>query len=334
MDPDEGWQVVKLRRMCCVSSATLRPHSPRYDTVVKGRCLNYLSSSHKRADCFRPTRCFNCHGLRHHLWDCKRPRRSSVASIAMDSEACAVAVGRRVVWVASQAPHGTLPSLGDEGTPDALAPTPSVARGFPEPDIVFPVAAVCSIPRLWDPMVEEAALGAAFGAPGRNCQEEIASMVEANPPVTAMSSCLSNLLPPVDGIHTPGVFRSKEEQLVGHELIIALRKFKLSNVPPLSSSIRHESSSNIEATVVHPKGNQRSYQQRKPKFKSRKLGFKVVRDLLIKKWTVVKKDKNDPHLRDLIEMVLLLETLGVTLIIVSLCQQVVILTLWYCSMSL
>jgi hypothetical protein len=74
----------------------------------------------------------------------------------------------------------------------------------------------------------------------------------------------------------PEMFRSEEEQLVGHKLIKALREFKLSKVPPLSSSSRHESSSDIEATVVHPKGNQSSYRQRKAKFKSRKPGFKVV----------------------------------------------------------
>jgi hypothetical protein len=46
---------------------------------------------------------------------------------------------------------------------------------------------------------------------------------------------------------------------VGHELIEALSKFKLSKVPPLSPSSRHESSSNFEAIVVHPKENQSSY---------------------------------------------------------------------------
>jgi hypothetical protein len=63
---------------------------------------------------------------------------------------------------------------------------------------------------------------------------------------------------------------------VGHKLIKALREFKLSKVPPLSSSSRHESSSDIEATVVHLKGNQSSYRQRKAKFKSRKPDFKVI----------------------------------------------------------
>jgi hypothetical protein len=74
----------------------------------------------------------------------------------------------------------------------------------------------------------------------------------------------------------PEMFRSEEKQLVGHKLIKALREFKLSKLPPLSSSSRHESSSDIEATVVHLKGNQSSYRQRKAKFKSRKPGFKVV----------------------------------------------------------
>jgi hypothetical protein len=68
----------------------------------------------------------------------------------------------------------------------------------------------------------------------------------------------------------------------------------------------------LKATV-HLKGNLSSYRQRKAKFKYSKPGFKVVRDLLTKKWIVVKKYKKDPQLRDLIEMILLLETLGVPL---------------------
>jgi hypothetical protein len=96
---------------------------------------------------------------------------------------------------------------------------------------------------------------------------------------------------------------------MGHKVIQALSKFKLSKVPPLSPSSCHESSSNFEAIVVYPKENQSYYQQRKVKSKSRKSSFKVVQDLLIKKWIVIKKD---PQVYDFIEMTLLLETLGVT----------------------
>jgi hypothetical protein len=87
------------------------------------------------------------------------------------------------------------------------------------------------------------------------------------------------------------MFRSEEEQLVGHELIKALRNFKLSLVSPLSPSNRHESSLNSEAIVVHLKWTQSRYPRRKIKFKSSKPGFTVVRDLLTKKWIVVKKDR-------------------------------------------
>jgi hypothetical protein len=81
---------------------------------------------------------------------------------------------------------------------------------------------------------------------------------QANPPLTAMSSCLSNPLSPID-IQIPKIFRSEEEQLVRHELIEVLSKFKLSKVPYLFPSSHHESSSNFEAIVVHPKENQSSY---------------------------------------------------------------------------
>jgi hypothetical protein len=102
------------------------------------------------------------------------------------------------------------------------------------------------IPRSWDPVIEEAALGTTVAAPGRSCQEEIAVMVEqlANPPLIAISSCLSKPLPPVD-IQTQQLFKSEEEQLVG---------------PPLSPPSHHESSLSFEAIVVHPKENQSSYQ--------------------------------------------------------------------------
>jgi hypothetical protein len=113
-------------------------------------------------------------------------------------------------------------------------------------------------------------------------QEKIVVMVEqlANPPPIGMSLCLNNLLPPVE-IQTLEMFRSEDEQLVGHELVEALRKFKLSKVPPLSPSSRHESFLNFKTTIVHLKGN--SYRQRNVKSNYRKLGFKVVQDLLTKK---------------------------------------------------
>jgi hypothetical protein len=98
--------------------------------------------------------------------------------------------------------HGTLPSIGDEGTSDTQVSTPFVAGGFSEPDLVFPVASVCFIPHSWDPMVEEVVLGATVGALGRSCQEEVPDMVGqlANPPPIAMSSSLCNPLHPVEDI--------------------------------------------------------------------------------------------------------------------------------------
>jgi hypothetical protein len=157
---------------------------------------------------------------------------------------------------------------------------------------------MCSILRSWDPMVEEETLGASVGAPCRSYLKELVSMVEqpANPLPTTLSSCLSNL-PLIEDVQTPVMFRTEEEQLVGHELIKALRNFKLSPVSPLSPSNRHESSSNNEAIVVHPKRTQSCYPQRKIKFKSKKPGFKVLWDLLTKKWI-------DQQLCDLFHMVL------------------------------
>jgi hypothetical protein len=66
-------------------------------------------------------------------------------------------------------------------------------------------------------MVEDAVLKTTIAAPGRSCQEKITVMVEQvdNPHLIVMSSCLSKPLPPID-IQTPKIFRSEDEQLVGH----------------------------------------------------------------------------------------------------------------------
>jgi hypothetical protein len=118
------------------------------------------------------------------------------------------------------------------------------------------------------------------------------------------------LPPPFKDIQTPVMVRSEEEQLVGYEFIKALRNLKLSMVPHLSLSSRHESPSNNEAIVVHLNGNQSYDRQKKVKIKSRKSGFKVVHNMLTRKWDVVKKDR---QLSDLIKMATLLKTLGMHL---------------------
>jgi hypothetical protein len=118
------------------------------------------------------------------------------------------------------------------------------------------------------------------------------------------------LPPPFKDIQTPVMVRSEEEQLVGYEFIKALRNLKLSMVPHLSLSSRHESPSNNEAIVVHLNGNQSYDRQQKVKIKSRKSGFKVVHNMLTRKWDVVKKDR---QLSDLIKMATLLKTLGMHL---------------------
>jgi hypothetical protein len=159
-------------------------------------------------------------------------------------------------------------------------------------------------------MVKHAALGASVGTLCHSWMEEVVSMVEqsANPLPTILSSCLSNLLPLIEDVQTPVMFRSEDEQLVRHNLFKALRNFKLSLVSPLSPSNHHESSSNNEAIVLHLKGTHSCYPWRKVKLKSRKTCFKVVQDLLTKKWIVVTKDR---QLSDLFQIALLLETLRV-----------------------
>jgi hypothetical protein len=72
----------------------------------------------------------------------------------------------------------------------------------------------------------------------------------ANLPPTTMSLSLCNVLHLVNGIQTLGMFKSEYEQLIRHELIKALRKLKLSEIPHLSPSSCHESPSNNETNGV------------------------------------------------------------------------------------
>jgi hypothetical protein len=94
---------------------------------------------------------------------------------------------------------------------------------------------------------------------------------------------LGNLPPLREDFQTPLIFMSEEEQLVGYKLIKASCISKLSLLSTLSPGSHHESLLNNEDLVVHPKDKQRCDQQRKPKIKSSKSSFKLVRDILTKK---------------------------------------------------
>jgi hypothetical protein len=112
---------------------------------------------------------------------------------------------------------------------------------------------------------------------------------------TGPTVVLANLPPPREDFQTPLIFRSEDEQLVGYELIKALLISKLSLLSPLSPISHRESLLNNEVLVAHPKGKQSCDRRRKPKIKSSKPSFKLVRDILTKKWIIIKKDQ---QLRD------------------------------------
>jgi hypothetical protein len=78
------------------------------------------------------------------------------------------------------------------------------------------------------------------------------------PSSTAMSQHAINIYIPAEEIQTPMLIRSEAEQLVGHDLIKALANFKQMGSPSLKLN-------------------------EKTKNKSRTSGFKVVRNMLIKK---------------------------------------------------
>jgi hypothetical protein len=70
-------------------------------------------------------------------------------------------------------------------------------------------------------MVDEAVIGAMIDVSFHSCHEKVAGMVGqmAILPPNVVSPCLDNLPHLLEDIHTPMIFRSEEEQLVGHELI-------------------------------------------------------------------------------------------------------------------
>jgi hypothetical protein len=97
--------------------------------------------------------------------------------------------------------------------------------------------------------------------------------------------------PPQDN-HSPLLLRSKAEQLTGHQLIRALNTFKHQEVAsaPLSSFFVHASPEKGKV-VMSMEDKQCCSPKLKSRIKFRKSGFKVVRDLLAKKWIFVKTQK-------------------------------------------
>jgi hypothetical protein len=90
-------------------------------------------------------------------------------------------------------------------------------------------------------------------------------------------------------IQTLEFLRSEAEQLVGHELIKNLGKFKQMVAAPLSP--RQNSSFEKKSIVLCPQGSQSFSLNRKIKNKSQARAFKVVCDMLMKKWVFIKRDK-------------------------------------------
>jgi hypothetical protein len=85
--------------------------------------------------------------------------------------------------------------------------------------------------------------------------------------------------------------RSEAEQMIGYELIKALSNFKQSMIGHLSPSTHQNKSLEKKIVGMHPEGNQSHSRQQKIKIKSRKSDFKVIRDMLTKKWIFVKNNQ-------------------------------------------
>ncbi|CAL4885499.1 unnamed protein product [Urochloa decumbens] len=80
----EGWQEVLGK---AASSPRCRPAAPSsgprpLPPELADKCLNCLSTAHRRVDCKMPTRCLRCRGLHHLARHCKRPRRMAAGGAA------------------------------------------------------------------------------------------------------------------------------------------------------------------------------------------------------------------------------------------------------------
>jgi hypothetical protein len=152
---------------------------------------------------------------------------------------------------------------------------------------------------------------------------------------TSTPSCVGNRHPSTKEIHSPLLLRSEAEQLVDEELIKALSDFKQQAVAPSSPQTQHHNPVVKVSDVKCPVDTQSLSHHQKTKLKCQKPVVKVVRDMLTKKWIFVKKNKQlralspclsnlrppiemnwtverkDRQLRDVIQMAMLLETLGI-----------------------
>jgi hypothetical protein len=95
---------------------------------------------------------------------------------------------------------------------------------------------------------------------------------------------------PLEDRHSPLSLRSKAEHLTRHQPIKVLSTFKHQEVAPLSSSFVHVSSEK-KKVVVSMLGKHCYNPKLKNGIKSQKSRFKLVHDMLIKKWIFVKAQK-------------------------------------------
>jgi hypothetical protein len=96
---------------------------------------------------------------------------------------------------------------------------------------------------------------------------------------------------PLKDSQSPLLLRSKSEQLTRHQLIKALSTFKHQAIAPLSSSFMHVSPEKEKVVVSMECKQWYNPKLKKNGIKSQKSRFKVVRDMLVKKWIFVKAQK-------------------------------------------
>jgi hypothetical protein len=125
----------------------------------------------------------------------------------------------------------------------------------------------------------------------------------STPPSTDSTPQVARHDASTEDIPSPVVLRSEGEQLVGQELIKALSDYKQLMVTPVSPHTQQFTSLVKKSIVVHPVARTLHHHQR-AKIKSWKPLVKIVGDMLIKKWVLIKRDK---HLGALAEVARFLE---------------------------
>ncbi|TVU26119.1 hypothetical protein EJB05_28653, partial [Eragrostis curvula] len=317
LQEEPGWQVVCKRRARRTSG--VRHGVPQSQTSIKedfslrrraylqkmkGKCFNCLAHGHFVAQCRNSTRCWFCQCLGHiSTWCPNRKREKHCSSDSATTNSFSAAQEKQKHQKGHSSGEAPTPTHKTGGVvvivDDSLLHlehySPPATRG-----------------KLLDPMVLEALImsemhNTGSGATSPSPSAFLSHIVNDLPISEGMTQnqpgeCCKSLplalpipmsvLPisqSLDDTQSPLITRNEAEQLTGYELIKALSSLKHGEMVHVPPSTMENKSSFKEATVVTPEDNQHCNQKLKFKIESQKPSFRMVRDMLTKKWIFVKE---------------------------------------------